>query len=277
MNGTQAYAVPSEDGTPIGFVKSGTGPAIVFVHGSLTTGSQWLPVASELSDRFTCYLIDRRGRGSSGDSADYSLTRECEDIEAVLRVAGPAACLLGHSYGAICALESARRHPVSKLILYEPPLPILERVIGPAFDDFRSAVARGDLDGALTIGLRGMVRVAPAEIERLKLSPAWSGMVALTPTWVRECEVLSRLELGVSRYREMSAPTLLLLGTATAAHHMEASRALAATLPAARSVEFAGHSHFAHLTATDQVASAVADFIADGHLLLGREPAAPSS
>ena len=57
--------VPSKDGTPIGFTKLGTGPAIVFVHGSLSTGAQLLPVANRLAERFTCYLMDRRGRGKS--------------------------------------------------------------------------------------------------------------------------------------------------------------------------------------------------------------------
>ena len=71
-----------------------------------------------------------------------------------------------------------------------------------------------------------MVKVSAEELEGLKASPAWSEMAALTPTWVRECEVIAGLDLGVARYGEMSAPTLLLLGTATARHHIEASRAL---------------------------------------------------
>lgn len=103
-------------------------------------------------------------------------------------------------------------------------------------------------------------RVSATELAELKESPLWSAMAALTPTWVRECEAIAGLEFGVERFAGMAAPTLLLLGTATAAHHIEASRALERTLPEVRSTEFAGESHFAHLTATDQVVSAVGRF-----------------
>lgn len=253
--------VRSADGTQIGFLKLGAGPAIVFVHGSLTTGERWLPVASGLAESFTCYLMDRRGRGRSGDAEDYSLSKEREDIQAVLDRVGPGACLLSHSYGAMCTLEAANRFPVRKRVLYEPPLPIQRAVIGPAFDDLRAAVARNDLDAALTIGLRDMVRVAPGELAELRESALWSAMAALTPTWVREREVVAGVEFGVERFAGMATPTLLLLGTATAAHHIEASRALERTLPQARVAEFAGESHFAHVTAADLGVSAVAQFM----------------
>ena len=33
---------------------------------------------------FTVYTVDRRGRGESGDSEDYSIEREFEDVAAVV-------------------------------------------------------------------------------------------------------------------------------------------------------------------------------------------------
>src|SRR6266849_4419003 len=68
----------SADGSSIGFLRLGSGPALLFVHGSLSSGESWLPVATAMAGRFTCYVMDRRGRGRSGDTADYSLQRECE-------------------------------------------------------------------------------------------------------------------------------------------------------------------------------------------------------
>ena len=44
--------------------------------------------------------VDRRGRGDSTDHAGYALEREYEDVAAVVRDAGAAAVLAGHSYGA---------------------------------------------------------------------------------------------------------------------------------------------------------------------------------
>lgn len=252
--------VVSKDGTRIGFLRLGTGPSLVVVHGSLTTGNEWLPIASALSDRFTCFLMDRRGRGRSEDSTRYSLSAECEDIEAVLDHAGDA-CLLGHSYGAICALETARGRPLSKLVLYEPPLPMSPSADESALAELKSAVERRDYDAALTIGCRRMIGMTDAEVAALRGTLMWRSMAALTPTWTRECEVVADLDPGVERYATVSTATLLLLGTATAEHHIEASRALAKRLPAARLVEIEGQGHQAHLTASRRLAATVADFL----------------
>lgn len=252
----------SADGTAIGILKLGSGPALVCVHGSLTTGDEWIPLASALGEKFTCVLMDRRGRGRSGDSASYSLDKECEDIEAVLK-ATRAPYLLGHSFGAICTLEAAARYPVEKLVLYEPPLPIESSVVGPAFHDFKAAVDRGALDEALTIGLRDLVRLSEDELKGLRETPLWAMMAGLTPTWTREISQIEQLEPGVDRYAEIMAPTLLLVGSVTAPHHVVASRALEQALAESRWVELRGQGHQAHLSATTEFAAAVDDFLAN--------------
>jgi pimeloyl-ACP methyl ester carboxylesterase len=64
VNGSSIQgSVGSSDGTRIGFTRVGSGPSLVFVHGSLSTSEDWLPVARLLADRFACYVMDRRGRG----------------------------------------------------------------------------------------------------------------------------------------------------------------------------------------------------------------------
>jgi pimeloyl-ACP methyl ester carboxylesterase len=254
-------SVASADGTRIGYLELGSGPGIVFVHGSLGTGDKWLHVAHELADGCTCYLMDRRGRGRSGDARGYSLETECEDIGAVLGAAGPTPVLLGHSYGAICALEAARRTQVSKLVLYEPPLPIDGPIVGEALEPYRAAVANHQLDEALLIGARDILQLTSEQIAELRSSPAWEPMAALTPTWVRELEVIESLPLGVERYGQVSVPTLLLLGTATARHHARASAALAETLPGSRTALLPDQGHQAHVTAPALVAREIARFL----------------
>ena len=114
-------SVHSKDGTAIGYLRLGEGPPLVMVHGSLAVAEAWSAVANLLADSFTCYLMDRRGRGRSGDAPEYSIEREYQDIAAVLRAAGAKPHLIGHSYGAVCALGAALETPIDKLILYEPP------------------------------------------------------------------------------------------------------------------------------------------------------------
>src|SRR5262245_17922096 len=117
------HTTVSKDGTPIGFERSGKGPPLVLVHGTSADHTRWKPLLPELESRFTLYAVDRRGRGGSGDASTYSVEREFEDIAAVVDAVGEPSFLLGHSYGAVCALEaSLRTHNVRKLVLYEPPI-----------------------------------------------------------------------------------------------------------------------------------------------------------
>src|SRR3712207_1323335 len=113
--------VTSKDGTPIAYRRSGEGPPLVLVHGTAADHSRWRPVLPAFEQSFTVYAIDRRGRGGSGDSDDYAIEREFEDVAAVVDSFGEPANLLAHSYGALCALEAALLTTnVRKLVLYDP-------------------------------------------------------------------------------------------------------------------------------------------------------------
>jgi pimeloyl-ACP methyl ester carboxylesterase len=76
-------------------------------------------------DSFTVHSIDRRGRGLSGpQGSEYSITKECEDIQALQKETG-AIYVFGHSYGGLIALETARTFPsFTKIALYEPGVSI---------------------------------------------------------------------------------------------------------------------------------------------------------
>src|SRR5215469_8607944 len=116
--------ITSKDGTMIAYQRSGTGPPLVLVHGATADHTRWVPVLPAFEQHFTVYALDRRGRGGSGDAEPYALEREFADIVALVNVIEEPVFLLGHSYGALCALEAARRTAhVRKLVLYEPPIP----------------------------------------------------------------------------------------------------------------------------------------------------------
>jgi hypothetical protein len=55
--------VTSKDGTEIAFEKSGNGPALIIVGGSLADHQFYGPLADELAKHFMVYNFDRRGRG----------------------------------------------------------------------------------------------------------------------------------------------------------------------------------------------------------------------
>ncbi|MBB6670387.1 alpha/beta fold hydrolase [Cohnella nanjingensis] len=71
----------SKDGTTIGYRQLGQGPGLVIVHGSMQAAQNFMGLAAALSNEFTVYIPDRRGRGLSGPMGEhYSIQKECEDI-----------------------------------------------------------------------------------------------------------------------------------------------------------------------------------------------------
>ncbi len=252
--------VRSSDGVSIAFTRLGDGPAVVFVHGALSDGEDWGKVVSLLCGRFTCYCMDRRGRGRSGDAGEYSIGLEFEDVAAVVRHAGPGTSLVAHSFGAVCALGAALRVPVEKLVLYEPPIPVNGPVAGDALEEYRDAVNRGALDEAVEIGLKRFSRMTDSEIARVRQGRMWSKQRALAPTWVRELEAIDQHGPSVERYRSLSAPVLLLLGTESKALR-SASEALVNALPHAELEWLEGQGHVAHFRAPDVFAEKTAAFL----------------
>jgi len=80
--------VLSKDGTPIAFDQSGEGPPIILVVGAFNDLSTGAPLAAQLSEHFTVFNYDRRGRGASGDRTPYAIEREIEDLAALITEAG---------------------------------------------------------------------------------------------------------------------------------------------------------------------------------------------
>ena len=121
--GEDTGTVISADGTRIGYRRLGTGPALILVHGAAQTSENLVTMAKVLSDQFTLFVPDRRGRGMSGPCGDeHGIAKEVEDLEALLAESG-AHYVFALSAGAVIALEAAlSSSEIERLALYEPPL-----------------------------------------------------------------------------------------------------------------------------------------------------------
>ncbi|MBW7455541.1 alpha/beta hydrolase, partial [Paenibacillus sepulcri] len=114
----------SRDGTRIAFDKVGQGPSLVLVAGAFSYRKfpGQVQLAGLLSEHFTVYNYDRRGRGDSGDTQPYAIEREIEDLQAMIEEAGGSANVWGLSSGAVLALQAAAKGlNITKLALHEPP------------------------------------------------------------------------------------------------------------------------------------------------------------
>lgn len=260
------HSIRSGDGTLIACSRTGSGDALVLVHGTTGDRSRWKPLLPQLESRFTVYAMDRRGRGESGDNQPYSLDREFEDVAAVVDSIGAPAHLLGHSHGAICALEGAlRANSVKRLVLYEPPInvgtPIYDRAV---VGKLRERLRADDREGVLRTFFTQVVRMPPHELQKMEAMPSWRGRVAAAHTVVRELEVNDAYRIDVDRLRRFPIPTLLMLGGDSPTYFRLAVEKLAATLPDNRIVVMPGQQHIAMDTARDLFLGEVMTFLTTG-------------
>ncbi|HEX5342273.1 MAG TPA: alpha/beta hydrolase [Duganella sp.] len=106
-------------------------PAVVLLHSSMSSKSQWSSLKAQLGDAYRCIPVDLQGYGASPfpaeAGADYAHTL-AHEVDAVIAATaselepGEAFHLIGHSFGGACALHMARRMPqrVLSLTLFEP-------------------------------------------------------------------------------------------------------------------------------------------------------------
>lgn len=256
--------VTSADGTKIAVTVTGQGRPLVVSPGALNAAQDWQLLADELAPHLTTFAVDRRGHGASGDAPGHGIEREQEDIAAVLDLAGPEAVLLGHSYGGLVTLGLALQRPPAALVLYEPPVPLHGPVGGDAIAPFERAVEDGDLDRALTLGVRNFLKMPEEAIEEFRHSPVWCVRASMTPTWAREVRAIDTFGDGLDRFARLDTPTLLVVGELSPPALTDTSRRLHDTLPNSRVIEIPGHAHEAYLTAPAAVAEAILSFVRRG-------------
>jgi pimeloyl-ACP methyl ester carboxylesterase len=255
--------VESRDGTMIACHVAGDGPPLVLVHGTSADHTRWASVLSRLSARFTTYAVDRRGRGASSDATAYSIESEFDDLAAVVDSIGGDVDVVGHSYGAVCALEAAlRTRHLRRLVLYEPPLPIGIEIYPPGLiDRLQTLLAAGDREGVVTTFLRDVVRMPADELDLMRRDPSWDGRLAGAHTIPRELRIADVYEPDFARFATVSVPTLLLVGGDSPPFLVEPSRRLNETIGGSRLTTMQGQQHVAMTTAPDLFLTAVINFL----------------
>ena len=239
--------ITSSDGTVIGFQRSGAGQPLLLVHGATADHRRWSPISPHFERQFSVCAMDRRGRGGSGDSPDYDLMREAEDVAAVVEAIGKPAFVLGHSYGAICSLEaSLLTDKVSRLILYEPPIPTGLPLYPPgAPDQMQALIDSGELEAALEVFFREVVRMPEQELEVYRQLPMWSGRIQLAPTIPRELAFDRTYRFNVEKFASLQVPTMILLGGDSPQFARQAVELVDSALPDSRVAILPGQQHIA--------------------------------
>lgn len=260
---TERRWVRASDGTELAVTRVSRGPRdLLMVPGGPAPGVRWAAVAAALDGSYACWLLDRRGKGESGDREPYSFEREHGDLAATLATFDGPVGVAGHSSGATIALGAAAGGlRAAWLVLYEPPWPV-DGPLGSrrSIEAIEALIAAGDRNAALKMAFRDMVGMPAPAVEAMTGTPVWAEWRSWAHTWPREMREVLAMPTGVDGLAAVTAPTLLLCGTLSPAPHRRACEAIAATLPAATLADLPGQGHGALATAPDLVATAIHDF-----------------
>jgi pimeloyl-ACP methyl ester carboxylesterase len=251
--------ITTSNGITISYVEYGSGPPIVLVHGGFSDHqTNWQEVAPLLRGRFAVTAVARRGRGETSATTGHGVMDEAADVVAVLREIGEPVFLLGHSYGALCALEAAARYPagVRELVLYEAPTPdIASAEVVARLEAFG---ARGDWDGMVQGFLDEVLQVPADDIAALRASPGWEIWTSDAAASLHDLRAVVAYRFDVNRFRGLELPVLLLIGSESP-RGLYLTDALAAILPNARVHVLAGQAHEGMTTAPEQFVEAISE------------------
>jgi pimeloyl-ACP methyl ester carboxylesterase len=214
---------------------------IVLVHGYSLSSAEWTKVLPLLpADRYTAYAVDLRGFGDSGkpqDGNDFAhLVADLAEFMDAMHLG--RAVMIGHSMGGSLLQDFVLAHPerVSALVLSdafarnEPPLGISDavrkRIDGYGGIDanrrvFEAAIPRY-FDAANFTSADAQAFLADA----LKASdPALKGLLA---------EEYTIVNIPTERYREITVPTLILVGAHDGFVSLKQVMALTDAIPGVR-------------------------------------------
>lgn len=254
-------SVLSADGTTIGYRQIGSGPGLILVHGAMQASQHYMRLATALSDAFTVYVPDRRGRGLSGPFGDqYGIARECEDIDALLTKTGTH-LVFGHSGGGLFALQAALTLPtIHKLAVYEPALSLHGSLPTSWVPRYERELAQGKLASAFFTFAEGMkfsqgiFRFIPRWLllpliksmlrqDKQALKSPDVSMEALLPTLPIELRIEKESNNSLESFAGIRIAVLLQGGKKTPDYLLEALDALSKTLPRVERVDYPDLGH----------------------------------
>lgn len=285
--------VTSKDGTKVGYRQMGSGTGIILMHGGANASQHFMKLGEFLSESFTVYIPDRRGRGLSGPFGEnYSMEKEIEDLKAITKKTG-AHYIFGLSSGALITLQAALKLPsIKKIALYEPPLDIdgsIMKILSfvPKFDKeieegkISDATVTMLKDFGIYFGLPKWITSLPRSV-LVRLFQMYYAIDAritkgddvpftvLVPDFHYDYELVREMQGKLETFKEVKAEVLLIGGSESPQFLKNTFDALEKTLPNLKRIELHGLSHTGPLVPGDpeKVAGKLKLFFIDWYLFL---------
>ncbi len=239
----------SADGTTIGYESSGNGPALILVDGAMCyrAAGPMRPLAALLTDDFTVYTYDRRGRGESTDTLPYAVAREVEDLAALIERAGGAAYVYAMSSGGALALATAaarlRGSPSWRCTSRRSwPRSRTTAGSGSTRERLRELLDAGQAGDAVALFMTN-VGVPAQAIAGMRAGPGWAMLEAIAPTLAYDDQVLTGGRIPRDLAATITIPALVVGGGSSPHGLQQAAKATADALPTAEHRTLEGQTH----------------------------------
>ena len=268
------------EGARVRYLRAGSGPALILLHGLLGYSFSWRFIIPELARHFTVYAPDMLGAGFSDRPAglDHCMGATARRLLRFIAALGISSFdLLGTSHGGAVAMMAAAdcldrgsTLKVRRLVLVAPVnpysahgrqlAPFFGRPVGAAL--FRGTVARMTfLYAYWHRRMYGDPRNIPAGALEGYMAPlAMPGLfehgLSIVRTWTQD---LQELEATLPKLKNI--PTLLMWGSRDSAVYASSAGPLAKHFTNSRAIIFSGVGHLPYEECVEGFNRAVIDFL----------------
>lgn len=242
------------NGTDLYVEATGNGEPLVFVHGSWGDHLNWEQVVPALADRYRVITYDRRGHSRSAP-ATGTVHDDVADLAALIeQVAGPAAHVVGNSYGSVIVLRLVASRPelVQSACVHEPaalgllPAGTLTGPIADIATEVLELIRAGHNQDAARRFLEGVVfgpgswEAAPARVRDTFTRNA--------PTYLEEGEDPDTATVDLNALAASAVPLRVTYGSSSLPAFRDIVVRIAQAVPQAAIAELPGTGHVPQLT-----------------------------
>ncbi|MFR9778969.1 alpha/beta fold hydrolase [Micromonospora sp. MS34] len=260
-------------GRRVRWCRAGSGPDVVFCHGTPWSAQLWSPYAEALSDRFTVHLWDMPGYGRSSKSPDHRVSLDVQgelltDLLAYWELRSPH--VVAHDYGGAVALRAHLLHGAAfaslalvDVVALAPWGSDFFRLVRDNAEAF-SALPAAVHEGALRAYIAGAGHLGPTPGQMQALVSPWLGaegqaafyrqIAQADQTYTDEIEGL---------YPRLDLPVLVVWGRTDTWIPVDRAHRLAELIPGAQLKLIDGAGHLVQLDQPVRLATTLSHWLTD--------------
>ncbi len=242
----------------LNYVRKGTGPTVIFIHGAMGDWRSWAPQWAAFEEQFDCISYSRRysyPNPNPMQSRQHNALVDAEDLEGLMDALKiEKAILVGSSYGGFTALAMGLRAPnrVQAIVSVEAPMmryahkttegaEIADAFLKASALPAREAFEAGDDEGGVMILTGGIVGKNPKDLPPKLLERRMQNAKAARSLALSDDEFPLLEEEALAA---LPMPVFLLSGANTAPVHAAIFKSVCAAMPQAKTkiVADSGHS-----------------------------------